>query len=196
MRCGADISAAPVAFRPQDSYAAQAAPQQPYYAPAPAKSSNSTVIIILVAVGAVVLVPVVLIVAAIAIPNLMRARIAANESSAVAAVRTINTAATSYQAQFNHYPEGLASMGPPVAGVSPEYGAGLIDNTLASGKKTGYVFSYQGLDTKHSGTLDDYQVTACPERRSTTGVRCFFSDSTGVIRYSVTGTADKDSDPL
>src|SRR4051812_32744624 len=86
MRCGADISAAPVALRPQDPYAAPTAPQQPYYAPAPAKSSNSTLIIILVAVGAVVLVPVVLIVAAIAIPNLLRARIAANEASAVASV--------------------------------------------------------------------------------------------------------------
>src|SRR2546430_17233880 len=87
-------------------------------------------------------------------------------------------------------------MGSPVAGVSPEYGAGLIDNTLASGKKSGYVFSYHGIDTKHSGTLDDYEVTACPERPNQSGVKCFFSDSTGVIRYSSSGSADNDSVPL
>ena len=203
MRCGADISAAPVVdaqaqyAQPQapSPYATQT-PQQQYYAPAPAKSSNTTLIVILVAVGAVVLVPIVLIVAAIAIPNLLRARISANESSAVGSVRTINTAAVAYQAQFNHYPEGLASMGSPVAGVSPEYGAGLIDNTLATGKKSGYVFSYHGIDTRHTGTLDDYEVTACPEHPRSSGVKCFFSDSSGVIRYSSSGHADKDSPPL
>src|SRR5689334_4840755 len=80
MRCGADISAAPVVdgraqyAPPQQApspYAVQP-PQQPYYPPAPAKSSNTALIAILVAVGAVVLVPIVLIVAAIAIPNLLR----------------------------------------------------------------------------------------------------------------------------
>jgi type IV pilus assembly protein PilA len=204
MRCGADISGAPVVdaqaqyAQPQaaqNPYAAQA-PQQQYYAPVPAKSSNTALIVILLAVGAVVLVPIVLIVAAIAIPNLLRARIAANEASAVRSVRVINTAAVTYQAQFNHYPEGLASMGSPVAGVSPEYGAGLIDNTLASGKKSGYVFQYQGIDTKHSGTLDDYEVTACPQVMGSSGRRCFYSDSSGVIRYSSSGHADKDSPPL
>jgi len=193
MRCGADISAAPVVDA-QAQYAQQPPPH--YYAPTPAKSSNTALIIILVAVGAVVLVPIVLIIAAIAIPNLLRARISANESSAVGSVRTINAAAVAYQAQFNHYPEGLASMGSPVAGVSAEYGAGLIDNTLASGKKRGYAFSYQGIDSKHTGAFDDYEVTACPERRNTTGVKCFFSDSSGVIRYSSSGKADKDSPPL
>ena len=87
-------------------------------------------------------------------------------------------------------------MGSPVAGVSPEYGAGLLDNTLASGKKSGYVFDYRGIDTRHSGTFDDYEVVACPERRNSTGVKCFFSDSSGVVRYSSSGNADKDSPPL
>src|SRR5437868_11201487 len=209
MRCGIDISAVqafPAASQqyatqnpPQaapDAYAPQAAPQQYNAVPPTSSGSNKTLIIVAVAVIAVVLIPVILIVAAIAIPNLLRARISANEASAVGSVRTINNGATAYQAQFHHYPEGLASMGSPVAGVSPEYGAGLIDNTLASGKKSGYVFTYQGLDTKHSGTLDDYELTACPERRNTTGARCFYSDSTTMIRYSSSGVADKDSVPL
>src|SRR5205823_4709158 len=70
MRCGADVSAAPVS-------------QPQYYAPQASPTSNKAVIAIVVAVGAVVLIPVVLIIAAIAIPNLLRARIAANEASAV-----------------------------------------------------------------------------------------------------------------
>jgi type IV pilus assembly protein PilA len=197
MRCGADISAAPIAAPAQNPYAAQAAPQQYYAAaPAPAKSNAKMIWLIVGAVAILPAIAIVLIIAAIAIPNLLRARIAANESSAVGSVRIINTAATEYQAKFNHYPEGLASMGPPVAGLSAEYGAGLIDTTLASGKKTGYLFTYQGIDTKHSGTLDDYEVTACPVVPNQSGVRCFYSDSTGVIRYSRSGNADKDSVPL
>src|SRR3954452_8326823 len=120
MRCGADISAVPLA-QATPQYGSAPAPQ--YYAAAPAKSNNKMIWII---VGAVAILPamaIILIIAAIAIPNLLRARIVANESSAVTSVRTINTAAAAYQAQFHHYPEGLASMGSPVAGVSPEYGA-------------------------------------------------------------------------
>src|SRR5256885_8235670 len=98
MRCGADVSGSPVIdpqaqnSQPQaaqNAYASQP-PQQQYYAAAPAKGSNKALIVILVAVGAVVLIPIVLIIAAIAIPNLMRARIAANEASAVGSMRTIN----------------------------------------------------------------------------------------------------------
>jgi type IV pilus assembly protein PilA len=200
MRCGMDISAVPASAAPPQYAApapnAQQAPAQQYYAAAPSKTSNKTIWLI---VGAVAILPamaILLIIAAIAIPNLLRARIAANESSAVGSLRTINTAAATYQAQFKHYPEGLASMGSPVAGVSPEYGAGLIDNALASGKKTGYVFKYRALDSKSSGTLDDYEVTACPEKPNQSGVRCFYTDSSAVIRYSRAGPADKDSLPL
>jgi type II secretory pathway pseudopilin PulG len=192
MRCGADITAVPMAAPAPDPYA----PPQQYYAPAPAKSNTKMIWLIVGAVAILPAIAIVAIIAAIAIPNLLRARIVANESTAVASVRTINTAAAAYQAQFNHYPEGLGSMGSPVAGVGPEYGAGLIDNTLASGKKTGYVFNYHGVDTKQTGTLDDYEVSACPEVMNTTGRRCFYSDSTAVIRYSSSGPPDKESPPL
>src|SRR3954468_1825598 len=133
MRCGMDITAVPASAAPPQ-YAApdpnvqQAAPQQ-YYAAAPAKTSAKMIWLIVGAVAILPAIAIVLIIAAIAIPNLLRARIAANESSALGSGRIINTAATEYQAKFNHYPEGLASMGPPVAGLSAEYGAGLIDTT-------------------------------------------------------------------
>jgi len=81
MKCGADTSILLAAG-------------MPYYPPAKAKSSNTTVIVLVVVAAVLVLaLPVILIVAAIAIPNLLRARIAANESSAAASVRTITTAA-------------------------------------------------------------------------------------------------------
>src|SRR3954470_15770585 len=180
MRCGMDISAVPASAAPPQ-YAApapnaqQAPPQQQYYAAAPSKTSNKTIWLIVGAVAILPAIAIVLIIAAIAIPNLLRARIAANEASTVASVRSTNAAAAAYQAQFNHFPEGLGSMGSPVAGVSPEYGAGLIDNTLATGKKSGYIFSYHGIDTRHTGTLDDYEVIACPEHPRSSGVKCFFS---------------------
>src|SRR3954463_6876474 len=102
MRCGADISGVPAAPPPQTpaQYAApgQVPAAQQYYAPAPAKSNAKMIWLI---VGAVAILPamaIVLIIAAIAIPNLLRARIAANEASAVGSVRTIVTAEVSYQA--------------------------------------------------------------------------------------------------
>jgi len=57
--------------------------------------------------------------------------------------------------------------------VSAEYGAGLIRQHVGLRKETRVRFSYQGIDSKHTGTFDDYEVTACPERRNTTGVKCF-----------------------
>src|SRR3954465_14692763 len=109
MRCGMDISAIPASAAPPqyaapDPNAPQAPPQQ-YYAAAPSKTSTKTIWLI---VGAVAILPalaIVLIIAAIAIPNLLRARIAANESSAVGSVRTLNTALVTYQTEYGHYPE-------------------------------------------------------------------------------------------
>jgi type IV pilus assembly protein PilA len=200
MRCGMDISAVPASAAPPQ-YAApapnaqQASPQQ-YYAAAPSKTSNKTIWLIVGAVAILPTIAIVLIIAAVAIPNLMRARIAANEASAVGSLRTINTAAITYRTQFNHYPEGLASMGPAVAGVGPEFGAGLIDETLASGRKNGYVFTYHVIDSKNSGTLDDYEITARPFSPHTDGWKSFYSDSSGVVRVSRSGPADKDSPPI
>src|SRR3954463_1224593 len=101
MRCGADISAGPAAPPPQapGQYTAPgqvpyaARPPQQYYAPAPAKSNTKMIWLIVGAVAILPAIAIVLIIAAIAIPNLLRARISANEASALASVRIINTAA-------------------------------------------------------------------------------------------------------
>jgi type IV pilus assembly protein PilA len=161
----------------------------------------------------VAFIPVALIIAAIAIPNLLRARMAANEASAVGSVRTIETAAISYSETYsNGFPPELAALG----GVGPTNAScdhsQLIDRTLASGKKSGYVFTYVALPAMEDSQPPNsqqavangcttrggrsYTVNADPITRGTTGQRSFFADQSGVIRFSVEGAATADSPPL
>src|SRR5947209_5959560 len=102
-----------------------------------------------------IVVAIILIIAAIAIPNLLRARIAANESSAASGIRTINTAEVSYFSTYNTYSTNLAQLGPggptavcptpPVAAT-----ACLIDGMLSSNGnpagsgKSGYTYAVTG----------------------------------------------------
>ena len=116
-------------------------------------------------------IPFVLIIAAIAIPNLLRARIAANEASAIGSVRTINVAQVSYAT--NHQEEGfscsLADLG----------NAGLLDSTLASGTKSGYRYELVACD----GTpVQHYTILATPLAPGTHGQRTFCSDESAVIK--------------
>jgi len=157
----------------------------------------------------VVMIPLLLIVAAITIPNLLRSRMAANEASAVASLRTIHQAAITYsQAYRNGYPASLEVL--TGIGVPSCDHAGLIDGELASGTRNGYIFTYQ----PSSGPLAEsvasklvangctipgaagFSVTADPITRGTTGQRSFFVDQTGVIRYDRNETATADSPPL
>jgi competence protein ComGC len=113
---------------------------------------------------------VVLIIAAIAIPNLLKARTAANEATAAGSVRTVVSASMAYQADKGSYPVSLDQL----------RDANLIDPTLASGTKSGYKLSFQG-------TGEHLFVEAVPATRGSTGNRTFCSAEDGVIRY-VTGS--------
>jgi len=130
-----------------------------------------------------IVVAIILIIAAIAIPNLLRARIASNESSAVASIRTINTAMISYNSAYPSvgYAANLTALTGTCTGtVVPSSGAAcLIDSTLASGTKSGYNFSA-------TGTSGGYAAWATPVTINTTGVRGFCSVADAVVR---TGTA-------
>lgn len=138
-----------------------------------------------------------LIIAAIAIPNVLRSRQAANQASALASLRTINTAAVMYGATYNHYPPSLAALGSKPGGGPPEATAsGLIDNVLAAGVKSGYRFEYQARSTHNDGVLDAYQVRADPTEPGTTGEAHFFTDESGVIRIARDGPANEQSPPL
>ncbi len=135
----------------------------------------------------------ILILAAIAIPNLLRSRMAANEASAVGSLRTLNTAAVTYSTECGGFPPSLAAMGPPVNGCVT---ADLIDSVLAAGTKSGYTFTYAAGDADGDGRIDTYTVTAVPATVGTTGQRRLFTDESGVIRANVNGAADVNSTPI
>ncbi len=137
-----------------------------------------------------VVVAIILIIAAIAIPNLLRARIAANESSAVASIRTINTSMISYNSSYPTvgYAATLSVLGGTCTGtVTPtSASACLIDSTLAGGTKSGYTFKMAGSGGPPSGT---YYAYANPLTRNSTGVRSFCSAPDAVIRYATAAMA-------
>src|ERR1022692_806341 len=93
-----------------------------------------------------IVVAIILIIAAIAIPNLLRSKMAANEASALANLRVLNNAEVIYAITYNSgYTSGLNWLGPPVSGVASATAADLIDPTLAglsaSGTNTSFVKS-------------------------------------------------------
>ncbi len=146
----------------------------------------------------VALIPIILIVAAITIPNLLRARTAANEASAVGSLRKISTATIVYSRTYGHgFPARLANLGPsPTGDPDSEKAAGLIDEILARGWKSGYVFHYVAENTDGGGAWNEYAVTADPIAPGTTGLRHFFIDQTGVLRFESDHAATKDSPPI
>lgn len=135
----------------------------------------------------------ILIVAAIAIPNLLRSRMAANEASAVGSLRTINTACVVYATEYKSFPSSLANLGPsphPSANA-----ADLVNDVLVSGQKSGYLFTYEPGPSR-DGVVTSYEVRADPVTPETTGVRHFFTDQSGVIRVRMNGQATVESPPL
>ena len=131
-----------------------------------------------------IVVAIILIIAAIAIPNLLRSKMAANEASAVASLRTLNTASISYSTTYGAYPTGIANLGPSASANSTA--ADLIDSVLAAGTKSGYIIAYTGTVT--SGIVSAYTITAKPVTQGVSGQRGFFTDQSGVIRADTTGT--------
>lgn len=126
-------------------------------------------------------IPVMLIVAAIAIPNLLRARIAANESSAIASVRQLVIAEIAYRS--SHPDAGYTCA---LSGLAE---AGSIDAKLANGQKNGYVFELSSCRVGDAGGANTaYQVVAYPAARDQTGSRSFCSDETGTVKVDVTGS--------
>jgi len=149
-----------------------------------------------------IVVAIILIIAAIAIPNLLRSRMAANESSAVGSLRSINTAEVAYSTT---YPSvgftALASLGGAAATCATATGATstnacLIDSVLAAGTKSGYKFTWTAGTTDANGNYLGYSIAAAPTSQGTTGQRGFFTNQSGVIRADPSGTATVNSTPI
>jgi type IV pilus assembly protein PilA len=138
-----------------------------------------------------VVVAIILIIAAIAIPNLLQARVAANEASAVASLRTITIAQVSYN---DNYPTvgfapTLTALGGANCSAPDENGACLIDTLLASGTKNGYTFNTTAIGSNPAG---QYFSVGLPLAGS--GNRSFCSIEDGTIHYDPSGAAIADHD--
>jgi type IV pilus assembly protein PilA len=133
-----------------------------------------------------IVVAIILIIAAIAIPNLLRSKMAANEASAVATLRTYTTAIVSYQTTYGTDPAtNLSTLGP--AAVPSPAAADLVDNLLgvAAPQKSGYTFTYTPTAPVAPATaVTIYTIVASPVSQNVTGQRRFFTDQSGVIRQT------------
>lgn len=131
-----------------------------------------------------IVVAIILVIAAIAIPSLLRSRIAANEASAVASVRTVTTAETAYAQTYPYvgYTCTISELGPPSGGAPvSQTAAGILDSVLATGKKQGYTISLNNCTGSPKST---YESAAVPISPGASGVRAFCSDASGVIWFS------------
>ncbi|MFM1920949.1 MAG: hypothetical protein RLZZ303_2583 [Candidatus Hydrogenedentota bacterium] len=119
-----------------------------------------------------IVVAIIAIIAAIAIPNLLRSRIQSNESAAIGNLRTVVGAQTSYHSANNGYATDFATL----TGDTPPYLDGAWDAT-----KSGYDFAM-------GGSAANFTCAATPAEAGTTGVREFFVDASGVIRVGTDAT--------
>jgi type IV pilus assembly protein PilA len=136
-----------------------------------------------------IVVAIILTISAIAVPSLLRSRIAANEAAAVASIRTLTTAETAYAQTYPSvgYTCTLSDLGPPPSGQAlSSTGGGIIDAVLASGVKQGYTLTLSNCTGTPQAT---YGSMAVPITPGATGVRSFCSDATGTIWFGDDGTA-------
>lgn len=122
-----------------------------------------------------IVIAIILIIAAIAVPKLNVARMQAQEMAAIRTLTTIHSAETSYFSQFGKFAENLQQLGPPAGGAAGQAAADLISGDLASGQKSGYVFTV-------AASPEGYTITAVPQIFGQTGRRTFYSDQTMVVR--------------
>jgi prepilin-type N-terminal cleavage/methylation domain-containing protein len=144
-----------------------------------------------------IVVAIILIVAAIAIPNFLRSRVAANQSSAVASLHTLTTADISYASTYGSgFAVNLAYLGPPAPGASStSTAAGLIDSVLASGSKSGYSFTYSHGAVDSTGRINTFAFSAAPMSKFM-GTQYYYTDQSGVIRQNSTTAAGSTDMPV
>ena len=146
-----------------------------------------------------IVVAIILILAAIAIPNLIQSRMTANEASAVQTLRDINTAESVYSVQFGiGFSQDLPSLG-GTSGTASSTNALLIPDPVAQtpNTKDGFSFTYAVTGNNGpGGTPSNYTVNANPITPGTTGRRWFFTDESFVIRYNNTAPSTANDPPI
>lgn len=155
-----------------------------------------------------IVVLVILIIAAIAIPNLVRSKIAANEASAITTCRTINSAEATFAATYKSgFTDTLRRLGTPTGGAAPDVNnADLLDPTLSASSagnvgatgfvKSGYIFLYAPVGNTTFGFIPQYSLNADPEGRGSTGQRSFYTDQALVIRANPGARATSSDNPI
>lgn len=145
-----------------------------------------------------IVVAIILVIAAIAVPNFVRSRVAANQSSAVASLHTLTIGEVTYSSTYGAgYTTDLPTLASPTtAGAVPSStAAGLIDSVLASGIKSGYSFTYTPGAVDANNRINSFHFTAVPIS-SMTGTNYYYSDESGVIRQNATTNAASTDSPV
>jgi len=137
-----------------------------------------------------IVVAIILIIAAIAIPGFMRARLSANESSAVGSIRTIVTTNVQFATTYGTgFAPALANLGGAAGCVAAAANACLIDPALTTGSKSGYQFA--AVPSGGAGTavspFTAFEVEGHPQTVGVSGQRSFCADQSGVIHFDITG---------
>ena len=146
-----------------------------------------------------IVVAIILVICAIAIPQLLNSRMAANGAAAAETIRTVTTASMAYSSTWqNGYPPSLASLGGPAGSLSPTCDqALLLDPIITPGaqQKSGYAFAYTATGSIGTAPLGcsmaggtGYLVTATPIQFKYTGIDSYCSDEPGTIHYDTSGT--------
>lgn len=137
-----------------------------------------------------IVVAIILIIAAMAIPNLLRARIAANEASAANSIRKISTAEFAYNTAYPTvgYAPDLPTLGGPLSGCTPNSTtACILDGVLSSGTKSGYNFAAAASGGSPNSA---FVAGSAPETFNVSGVRDFCSVTDGVLRIKQGASGD------
>jgi prepilin-type N-terminal cleavage/methylation domain-containing protein len=122
-----------------------------------------------------IVIAIILVIAAIAVPQMNKQLMSAHEMAAIRQITTIHQGETQYYSQFGRYAVSLTELGPPASGSPGPNAAEIIPKVLADGKNSGYIFTVTGTPT-------GYAVTAVPEAFNSSGRRTFYSDQTLVVR--------------
>jgi prepilin-type N-terminal cleavage/methylation domain-containing protein len=145
-----------------------------------------------------IVVAVILVIAALAIPNMLHSKMAANEAAAVAALRTLAGGEVNYVTTYSSgFSPTLTALGPPASGVTASSSnADMVDSVLAGGIRGGYQFTYVPLYGGGSVVATGYQVNANPSGPGVTGEWFYFLDQSNVIRGSYSSPANASSTPI
>ena len=124
-----------------------------------------------------IVVAIIAIIAAIAIPSLLTAKISGQEAAVIASMRTISSTQEQYRARYGTY-----------ANLTQLSAASFVDPVLGSGQKSGYTVAI-------TATTNTWYCTAIPNVFNQTGVRGFYVDQSGVLRYTTNGAAPTTASP-